>query len=126
MSSTLRSRRQGPAVMIGEGGHERAGPSAGDHHLHVLLGHARAEQRVVERRRRPELAVGPVAAGAMPPEEARELDDLAVRDRPVGGIPNGSRSPWTTSVGTFTASSSARRLCVGLPARRGGSSGNAR
>ena len=30
--------------------------------------------------------------------------------RPAGGIPNGSRSPCTTSVGTVTASSSGSRL----------------
>ena len=32
------------------------------------------------------------------------------RVEPGGGMPNRSRSPWTTSVGTFTASSSSRRL----------------
>jgi hypothetical protein len=32
-----------------------------------------------------------------------------VCDRPSGGVPNGSLSPCTTRVGTFTASSSARR-----------------
>src|SRR5205823_7047351 len=42
---------------------------------------------------------------------------------PAGGSPNGSRSPWTTSVGTVTASSSATRLFSGRP---GGCSGNAR
>jgi hypothetical protein len=41
----------------------------------------------------------------------------------VGGVPNGSFSPWTTSVGTSTASSSGRRLFSGWP---GGWSGNAR
>src|SRR5262249_22653650 len=46
-----------------------------------------------------------------------------VRCGPAGGMPNGSRSPWTTSVGTTTASSSARRLFSGRP---GGWSGNAR
>ena len=44
-----------------------------------------------------------------------------------GGIPNWSRSPWTISMGTVTASSSGSRLSGGLPlARRGGSSGKAR
>ena len=44
-----------------------------------------------------------------------------------GGIPNRSRSPWTTSVGTVTASSSGRRLGGSAPPeRRGGRSGNAR
>ena len=41
--------------------------------------------------------------------------------RPVrrGGIPKGSRSPWTTSTGTATASSSSSRLGAGArPARR--------
>ena len=46
-----------------------------------------------------------------------------VRFGPSGGIPNGSRSPWTTSVGTVTASSSERRLVSGRP---GGWRGNAR
>ena len=41
-----------------------------------------------------------------------------------GGSPKGSRSPWTTSAGTATASSSARRLFSGR-ARRG-ASGKAR
>jgi len=36
-----------------------------------------------------------------------------VRPGASGGIPNGSRSPWTTSVGTVTASSSKRRLLLG-------------
>ena len=42
----------------------------------------------------------------------------------VGGIPNGSRSPCTTSTGTVTASSSSRRLAA--LARPGARSGNAR
>ena len=42
-------------------------------------------------------------------------------------MPNGSRSPWTTSSGTRTASSSASLLSGTFPpARRGGRSGNAR
>ena len=42
-------------------------------------------------------------------------------------MPNGSRVPCTTSVGTVTASSSGSRLCAGsAPDRRGGCSGNAR
>jgi Right handed beta helix region len=39
------------------------------------------------------------------------------------GVPKGSLSPWTTSVGTVTASSSGRRLFSGRP---GGWTGNAR
>ena len=35
----------------------------------------------------------------------------------AGGMPNGSRSPWTTSVGTVTASSSSSRRLL-RPARR--------
>src|SRR5262249_11165821 len=46
-----------------------------------------------------------------------------VRLEPSGGIPNGSFSPWTTRVGTVTASSSSRRLVSGRP---GGWSGKAR
>ena len=50
-----------------------------------------------------------------------------VREAEPGGMPNGSRSPWTTSSGTRTASSSGSRLSGGLPPeRRGGTSGNAR
>ena len=49
-----------------------------------------------------------------------------VRAGAAGGIPNGSRSPWTTSTGTSTASSSGKRLGAGAPVRRGGRSGNAR
>ena len=45
----------------------------------------------------------------------------------AGGIPKRSFTPWTTSVGTATASSSGSRLGAGAPpARRGGSSGKAR
>ena len=50
-----------------------------------------------------------------------------VRCPPAGGIPNGSRVPCTTRVGTATASSSESRLgAAGLPVRRGGCSGKAR
>ena len=38
---------------------------------------------------------------------------------PAGGIPNASRTPCTTSVGTVTASSSGRRLGAGGRAARG-------
>ena len=49
------------------------------------------------------------------------------RFAPGGGIPKRSRSPCTTSTGTFTASSSARRSGAGgLPLRAGGWSGKAR
>ena len=66
------------------------------------------------------LEVGPQAVVAVQP---------ATTDRvgPGGGMPNWSRSPWTTSTGTVTASSSDRRLGAGeLPERRGGCSGKAR
>src|SRR5207247_2494168 len=46
-----------------------------------------------------------------------------LRFGPGGGIPNGSRSPWTTRVGTLTDSSSASRVFSGFP---GGCSGKAR
>jgi hypothetical protein len=50
-----------------------------------------------------------------------------VRPRAARGMPNGSRSPCTTSSGTDTASSSGSRLAGGAPdLRRGGRSGNAR
>ena len=42
-------------------------------------------------------------------------------------MPNGSRVPCTTSIGTVTASSSGSRLCAGVePDLRGGCRGNAR
>ena len=41
-------------------------------------------------------------------------------------MPNGSLSPWTTSVGTSTASSSPWRLFVGSSALPGGWTGKAR
>ena len=50
-----------------------------------------------------------------------------LRSEPSGGMPKRSRSPWTTRVGTVTASSSGSRLGLGgRPWRRGGSSGKAR
>src|SRR5262249_12237402 len=49
-----------------------------------------------------------------------------VRFGPSGGMPNGSRSPWTTSVGTVTSSSSNSRLFVGSSPRPGGWTGKAR
>ena len=56
---------------------------------------------------------------------AGNADDLA--PGPSGGIPNGSRSPWITSTGTSTASSSSMRLGTCFAgSRRGGRSGKAR
>ena len=50
-----------------------------------------------------------------------------VRRAVAGGMPKRSRSPWTTSTGTGTASSSGRRLGDASPERRGGGcNGNAR
>ena len=49
-----------------------------------------------------------------------------VRFGPGGGMPKGSRAPWTTRVGTVAASSSSRRVATGFVGeRRGGWSGKA-
>ena len=65
----------------------------------------------------------PATAAATAPRSVRRLWSPATVTtvRPVagGGIPKGSRSPWTTSTGTATASSSSSRLGAGAaPARR--------
>ena len=56
----------------------------------------------------------------------RRVPATTVRSLPGGGIPKRSLTPWTTSVGTSTASSSGSRLGAGRRPRRGGSSGKAR
>src|SRR5262249_43130528 len=56
-------RRQGPALVRGERGHGRARAPRGDDAHQLLLLDAGPEQRVVEGRCRPDLPVGPVAAG---------------------------------------------------------------
>src|SRR5262249_38846067 len=77
---------QRPALVRGEGRHGGArAPGADDTHEFLLV-HAGPEQRIVEGRRRPDLPVGPVAAGAVPPIECLELHDLIVRHRPVGAV----------------------------------------
>ena len=76
---------------------------------------------------------GSQARTAAPTASRSAFNSVIARDPGHGaercgrGMPNGSRSPCTTSVGTVTSSSSWRRLGAGVPARRrGGCSGNAR
>ena len=57
-------RREWAAVFLGESGHQRPTPSRRDDLLHRLQRHDGPEQRVIQRRRRPRLAVGAVTAGA--------------------------------------------------------------
>ena len=51
-----------------------------------LVGDDRQEERVVQRRGRPELAVGAVAAGAIAAVQGREVGDLVRRNRPLVGL----------------------------------------
>ena len=62
----------------------RDSPAFGDDPQQLRVGNDGEEERVVERRRRAELAVGPVAAGAVRTVESVEILDFVGRHRSIG------------------------------------------
>ncbi len=74
-----------PPAGRGEGRHERAVPSFRDDAPQFRVRYLGQEQPVVQGRCRPQLAVGPVATGAAPPEQGVERLDLPGRNVSVAG-----------------------------------------
>ena len=76
----------GPPLLCAKAGIGVPGRPSEIRPQHDRVRHDRQEERVVQRRRRAELAVGPVAAGAVLPVQGREVDDAIGRHGPVRGL----------------------------------------
>ncbi len=77
---------QRAAVLSGERRHQRLATALFQNVRQLRLRHDSSKEWIVERRRRPQRAIGAVTPGAVPLVQGAEFQNLVCGYRPVGGV----------------------------------------